>query len=634
MFRGNSKTTLIVVAIMVIVCVVGGIAFAFAFSGGSLFKEVDYKSLDAVYDVQKDGTVIVTETWDIDYDDAKKCFYRTFPKTNDGRNVTILNATVDGKAYSYMKAEKDPEYQDLPSGTFYQYDGSSRTEIGVYFTQKAVERKVTLVYEIDNFIVGYNDTAVLYAQIINDGFEAIGKISATINLPGDAEMGWLHHKNGNRIKNSYFNIDNKSKIVLTGEKNKAENYFETRILIPNEVFTGLTNTSDKDVKSSIIAQEKKWQDDYLKEQRVYKICAIVDIVLCIVAVGVLVILIIVLKKKTKPHKVQEYEYYRDMPEGIDTANFGYIYYYKKGGFNGKNKDNTIAGTVLDFVRRGYLKMDENGYFEVMEGVNLNELTSSEYVIFDILRNTAQVNGETGVFKMKDIEKLCRTRSDALTLESQLKSYDRNASTLNGVELKEKKTYFHNLMSGISVVAVVLALMIFILAEGMFVFTAVSVFACGIILGFTSMIIKPRLNLTGETYYQKLVGLERYLEDFSNLDEHEIPQLKIWEQYMVYATIMGISEKVLKALKVKCPEFFEMDDMGRHSYFYYYYTPYYMRHGFIAHSVGSSFSNLSNTVRSIAHPVNTGSGRGGGGFGGSGGGFSGGGGGFGGGGGSR
>ena len=38
-----------------------------------------------------------------------------------------------------------------------------------------------------------------------------------------------------------------------------------------------------------------------------------------------------------------------------------------------------------------------------------------------------------------------------------------------------------------------------------------------------------------------------------LDEREVPELVLWEKYLVYATAFGIAEKVLKQLKVKYPE---------------------------------------------------------------------------------
>ena len=57
---------------------------------------------------------------------------------------------------------------------------------------------------------------------------------------------------------------------------------------------------------------------------------------------------------------------------------------------------------------------------------------------------------------------------------------------------------------------------------------------------------------------KWKGLKRYMEDFSLLDEKEVPDLVLWEKYLIYATAFGIADKVLKQLKVKYPELQEID----------------------------------------------------------------------------
>ena len=45
------------------------------------------------------------------------------------------------------------------------------------------------------------------------------------------------------------------------------------------------------------------------------------------------------------------------------------------------------------------------------------------------------------------------------------------------------------------------------------------------------------------------GLKRFMEEFSQLDKKEIPEVVLWEKYLVYATAFGIADKVLKQLKI-------------------------------------------------------------------------------------
>ena len=48
------------------------------------------------------------------------------------------------------------------------------------------------------------------------------------------------------------------------------------------------------------------------------------------------------------------------------------------------------------------------------------------------------------------------------------------------------------------------------------------------------------------------GLKHYMEDFSMLDKREVPEITLWDKYLVYATAFGIADKVLKQLKTVYP----------------------------------------------------------------------------------
>ena len=103
---------------------------------------------------------------------------------------------------------------------------------------------------------------------------------------------------------------------------------------------------------------------------------------------------------------------------------------------------------------------------------------------------------------------------------------------------------------------------------------------------------------------KWEALERYMKDFSLLKEKEVPDLKIWESFLVYATVFGISEKVIEQLKTVYPEYREMD--------YSIYPNLYIAMNM---DFSRSFNSVSNAMSSS---FSSGSG-GGGGFSGGGGG---------------
>lgn len=62
-----------------------------------------------------------------------------------------------------------------------------------------------------------------------------------------------------------------------------------------------------------------------------------------------------------------------------------------------------------------------------------------------------------------------------------------------------------------------------------------------------------LTQLGENEYTKWRGLYEFLNSETLMNERTIVELPLWEKYLVYATAFGISEKVIKALKIRCPE---------------------------------------------------------------------------------
>ena len=107
------------------------------------------------------------------------------------------------------------------------------------------------------------------------------------------------------------------------------------------------------------------------------------------------------------------------------------------------------------------------------------------------------------------------------------------------------------------------------------------------------------------------GLKHYMEDFSMLDKREVPEITLWEKYLVYATAFGIADKVLKQLKTVYPNLENMTSSNTYTYM----------NLMINTNFTSSFSNSISSAMSSAYTsatASSGSG-GGGGFSGGGGG---------------
>lgn len=123
------------------------------------------------------------------------------------------------------------------------------------------------------------------------------------------------------------------------------------------------------------------------------------------------------------------------------------------------------------------------------------------------------------------------------------------------------------------------------------------------------------NVMDDTIYEesiKLVGMEKFLEEFSQINTKEVIEVHLWDEYLMFAYIFGIADKVVKQLKDLYPEVIENMNVD-------YGTLVYINH------ISTSSVSAASSARSRAQSYSSGgggfssSGGGGGSFGGGGGG---------------
>ena len=61
--------------------------------------------------------------------------------------------------------------------------------------------------------------------------------------------------------------------------------------------------------------------------------------------------------------------------------------------------------------------------------------------------------------------------------------------------------------------------------------------------------------------RQLFGLKKFLKEFSLLDERHVQEVALWKDYMIYATLFGIADQVIKDMKKINPEYFNMDQVA-------------------------------------------------------------------------
>ncbi len=75
-------------------------------------------------------------------------------------------------------------------------------------------------------------------------------------------------------------------------------------------------------------------------------------------------------------------------------------------------------------------------------------------------------------------------------------------------------------------------------------------------GISTKLYPPSLGQKGQEEAVRLLGFKNYLSDFTLVSEREAPEVKLWKQYLVYATLFGIADKVSASFKKLYPKLYE------------------------------------------------------------------------------
>lgn len=639
-----------------IICVT--LLFALLCMGGCSDYKDDSKQvlekLNVAAVLTKSGDMNVTETWKVNLENRDKAYrniYKTFPiDMTQFDSVTNLSVHDDdyNKDYTFT-SDIDP--QNPPSdleNACYLYNNGTAIEIGLFMPRiDEGVRTFTFRYTVKNCVNVYNDVGVFYYKFLSTDFTLpVANMNATIQFPPTSDKldvsAWLHC-----TAKSFLTVDSGSQISITASEIPAGTQLETRLCVPKAAFSDSKRTHSDTILPAISAQEQKWADDYQAELQRRYILGIVDAIAGGVIVLAGILLCVLAKRKSKRYAVEAPEYTHDIPPGNSPAGIAHLFYYYSGGITEKIKGNLFSSTLLQLARKGYVQFENQNENEedvtVMLTVkaktaNVTDLSEGEQTFLEMI--SAVANHYGGSFTMRQFESYAKQSYKFIDKTVNL-FLTRSKGEIGLRGYYEKKNKFSSNILGIGFALALIGFVALVFSRLTLVYIPAGALAAGIlmIIGGSG---KARLSKAGEYDYKVWHGLKKYMLEFSRMKEYGVPQLELWEEYLVYATMMGISKQVCDQLRMVYPQVNDksyMDTYWGNSYLYYMFGYHYGGFGGIgSYDLGAMLSNRISTISQsatvLAHPPSSssGGGFGGGGFGG--GGFSGGGGGFGGGGGVR
>ena len=612
-------------------------------NAGSLYLN----NLDFDVQINQDGSMNVTETWDISVEETNTLF-KTF-KTDSSKYSSISNVQVveiaDGtkKNFSQVNSIMYHVTKDCYYG-LKNSQGNFEIAWGVGMDNTRGTKKYQISYKVNDVIAKYQDYAELYWQFIGSDFRInCNKITGKILLPRNAtstdEIKVWGHTEG---LNGEIYATSTNTIEFELNKFYAGRYVEVRTLFPKEMISSTKRIYSKNILDEVISEETVWADE--ANARREEAENVEKTISTIFVVGVAIIDVLLIRKsmkifkeaseKTKIMPSMEMEYYRELPRKNATPAQAV---YEQGeilsSVSTNQMGNIFSATLLDLSLKKYIEFAENPgdkkniIINILKKGQDSDLEKTEKIVFRYILRASKDDTQVTI---KEIEKYMKKHSSGLIgikedIESSTIDELKKNKLYDEKGAEEKRKFSLKVIMNMSLVLIeifigisLITTLSYFVNEKILMVGVISVIALTILKTIALMKYNKKITVytqSGTDEKQMWIGLKKYMEDFSMLNEREIPEIAIWEHFLVYATAFGIADKVIKQLKAVYKQLgrsFEFDE----SYGYMYFMTNNNFSSSFTNSMSSAFSSAYSSNYSSSYSSGFG---GGGGFSGGGGG---------------
>ena len=453
--------------------------------------------------ITKEGNANVTETWDVKADSGSE-WYISFKNMGNTR-ISNYKVLMDGVEMTGLSTWNVNASRSQKSGKY-----------GINYTSDAIElcfgkgdfkrHTFTLSYDISNIIFNTSDAQVLYNTLIPETtakyFDI--KIKSYYAFPDDLAVWGYGYKGYAYVKNGY--------VELTTEYGLNKQYVTALIKFPLNTFN--TSNSYNYFKSfedvSKKAKEGSFEYDYddsSKFEWVYNLL----IYLCLFSIIFLPILLAlfsgtkyVFRNDKKIPK--DVNYFRDIPCGKDIKKAYYL--ASKNNLIKRNTD-LLGCYLLKWIKEGI--------------VTTNKDSKNSVIIFDPLKKPTDLD-ELGMFNM-----MYEASQDGVLEKNEFKYYcGKNYEKVLGHYEKVLKSEENSLIDSNNITKI---------NKRKFLFT------------------KTYCVFDDSIYYDViyLKGLKKYFKDFTRMYEKMPIEVHLWQDYLIFAQLFGMADKVAKEFKNLYPD---------------------------------------------------------------------------------
>lgn len=489
------KKLLIAVPLILILC------------SGYVLAENNVSEIDISVTVRNDGSAYVVQNWKGDFYEGTENY---IPINTDGIEISNFTVSDVNGTYDYennWNINANFEEKAMKCGINETADGIELC----FGISKYGENRYAIEYVVKDFIKSYTDYDGTNFMFINPNmstFPTDGHINIVMEDGTELDENnagiWAFGYDGNiEFQNGTINawtkqkLDNDACMIVMLQLNKGIIHPQAEV---NKSFETVKETAFE-------GSDYNNRSDDDKAGGFLRIIGFIVKMIVFILVIVVVVFLIIRKKAIKAF-YKKTQYFRDIPNGGKIE----ISHYLAQNFDVVKEESLIIGAlILSMINKGSLEpqIDESvGLFgKVKESVNIKLIkepdTPAELSLYNLLLASA---GDDGILQEKELADYSYKHPEKIKdfIKSVKKSGESEFISLGG-------------------------------------------FSDG-----PGNCIKD-LSDKGKTELAELMGLKKYLKEFTLIAERGISETIIWKEYMVYATLFGIEDKVIKQLEKVYPE---------------------------------------------------------------------------------
>ena len=469
-------------------------------------------NIDINVNLQKDGSAVIDEVWVVRGSDGTE-WYKVLNNLGNSE-ISNFKVLMDYKELTY-KDNWDINARLKEQALYYGINNTSQGIELCFGKYDYKKHTFILHYTLSNMVFNTSDSQVLYFKFIdklsNVNFIKYNlTISSYYEFPDDLDVWGYGYKGYAYVENGKIKMSN------VEDEDMNNKYVVSLVKFP----LGTFNTDNKFSKYNSFqdvyneARKGSFNYDYDKDKSV---SIIITLIISFFSVFIIIAAIIngihsgygyINNKKIDKKKTPMF---RDIPCNKDIYYANALISLNTGLF--KYKESNILGAILlKWVREDkiiFKKKDD-------KDTNIIDLTKNptfeydlEKLLFDIMY---EASGD-GILETKEFEKWCR------------RHYEKFLNVFNNIT-----------NDGVSKLK----------NEG-HVYKRTNKAEC-----------KKKDVMDDKIYVDssRLYGLKLYLTEFSRMDTKEVMEVKLWDEYLMFAYLFGIADKVAKQFKNLYPEVME------------------------------------------------------------------------------